>query len=273
MIPGMDTQQTAKLEAAAADLPLPCRDEWLSFARLLPARLLPAMANLDIGLPDAGMSLALRSLGGAWRTIARSPDAALVAARTLSDQTVTCLGADGSIPYPQHSFDCVVVGSGMLAAVPDRLSFVRECNRVLKPSGLLLLSARVQRMFSVVPAMLRHCAAPGDPRAVSFAESTIYGLLKTGFDIAGSESHGKFFTQCALARALSLCAAGVAPAAAVERLSRVFRIARSLDRTQFWARGHEVVLAARRRQWRERNAPALHDSRSLGEAVLFNPPV
>ena len=269
----MDTQPTAKLEAAAAGLPLPFRDEWISVARLLPPRCLPSMANLDIGLPHAGMSLALRSLGGAWRTISRSPDSALSAARALSDESVTCLGADGAIPYPQHSFDGVVVGSGMLAAVPDRLAFVRECNRVLKPSGLLLLSVRVQRMFSIVPWLLRHAAAPDDPRAVAFADSGVYRLLKAGFDIAGSESRGRFFSQCAYARALALCARGVPPDAAVARLSRAFSLARSLDHALFCSRGHEVVFAARRRQWRERNAPTLHDSRSLGEAVLFNPPV
>ena len=261
----------ASLFREGPPLPRPFRECFDAFARLMPRKRLSSLVCLDIGMPSVSVSSALRSLGGAWRTVVRSPDVVRAAAESLADDKVVCLDADGSVPYASHVFDCILVGPGMLAAVPDRTSFVKECNRILKPSGLLLLSARVRRPLSPVSAALRR-AAPGDPRTRSFSEQELYGLLKTGFDVAESQWFGKFWYELAYARGLSLTCAGVGADDAAKMTARAFSMAAFLDKAAFFSRGHEVVLAARRRQWRERSVPVPHDGRSLGEAVLFNPP-
>jgi SAM-dependent methyltransferase len=49
------------------------------------------------------------------------------------------LGPDGSLPYPDHSFDALV-SMDVIEHVPEPLAWVREALRVLKPNGLLFLT-------------------------------------------------------------------------------------------------------------------------------------
>lgn len=267
MLCGMD----APPFQSGAPMPRPFRDCFAAFERLMPRKRLSSLTCLDIGMPSVRISSSLRALGGAWRTIARAPCDVPTAAAALGDDKVTCLNADGSIPYAPHSFDCLLVGPAMLAAVPDPVFFVRDCNRALKPSGLLLLASRMRRPLSAAAAAVRR-AAPEDPRTVAFSEQQLYALLKTGFDVAESQWFGKFWHQLAFARGLSLIRSGVPTEEAAQRTARAFSTAAFLDSAMVFTRGHEAVFAARRRQWRERAAPLPHDGRSLGEAVLFNPP-
>ena len=231
---------------------LPARLELAAVTRLLPADRLPHMACLDVGMPNPAMSAALRRLGGVWRTAARSPEAAAEASAFLGDASVCCLAADGAIPFPGHSFDAIVVALDMLCAVPDALAFVRECNRILRPDGLLVLSVQARRPFSIADAIRRRIA-PAGPHAATFTENSLYQLLKNGFNVDSIESHSRFFLELA-------------------RLRGAYAAARVADALCFWGRRHVLAVSARRRQWSSRDIPALADGRSIGEAVIFNPP-
>ena len=231
---------------------LPERLELAAVTRLLPADRLPHMACLDVGMPNPAMSAALRRLGGVWRTAARSPEAAAEASAFLGDASVCCLAADGAIPFPGHSFDAIVVALDMLCAVPDALAFVRECNRILRPDGLLVLSVQARRPFSIADAIRRRIA-PAGPHAATFTENSLYQLLKNGFNVDSIESHSRFFLELA-------------------RLRGAYAAARVAAALCFWGRRHVLAVSARRRQWSSRDIPALADGRSIGEAVIFNPP-
>ena len=250
---------------------LPHRLELAALKRLLPVDRLPRMACLDIGMPDPSLSAALRALGGAWRTAARSPERAAEASAFLGDPSVCCLGADGRIPFPDRSLDCVVVALGILAAVPDAVFFVRECNRVLRPSGLLVLSVQARRALSLADA-LRRRAAPAGAYAASFTEKSLYGILKSGFDVDTVDGWGRFFVELVRLRDLALSRAGVPDAERVRRLAGAYAAARVADLPLHGFRPHVIALSARRRQWSSRDIPALSDGRSIGEAVLFHPP-
>ena len=250
---------------------LPHRLELAAVTRLLPADRLPHMACLDVGMPNPAMSAALRARGGAWRTVARSPEAAAEASAFLGDASVCCLGADGRIPFPPHSFDAVVVAVDMLCAVPDALSFVRECNRVLRPDGLLVLSVQARRPFSISDAIRRRIA-PAGPHAAVFTENSLYQLLKNGFNVDSIEAHSRFFLEIARLRDLALEMRGASPDERAARLRAAYAVARVADALCFWGRRHVLAVSARRRQWSSRDIPALVDGRSIGEAVIFNPP-
>jgi SAM-dependent methyltransferase len=250
---------------------LPQRLELAAALRLLPADRLPRMACLDIGMPNPAMSAALRAKGGAWRTVARSPARAAEASAFLGDPSVCCLGAEGTVPFPDRSLDCVVVALGMLEALPDPIAFVRECNRVLRPSGLLVLSVQVRRALSLADA-LRRRAAPSGPHAATFTGKSLYDLLKSGFDVDTVDGWGRFFVEIVRLRELALARSGVPGAERAARLRAAYAAARAADVPLLWLRPHVVALSARRRQWSDRNIPALADGRSIGEAVLFHPP-
>lgn len=250
---------------------LPHRLELAAATRLLPADRLPHMACLDVGMPNPAMSAALRRLGGAWRTAARSPESAAEASAFLGDPSVCCLGADGRIPFPGHSFDAVVVALGMLGAVPDALAFVRECNRILRPDGLLVLPVQARRPLSLADA-LRRRVAPAGPHAAVFSEKSLYQLLRNGFNVDSIEAHSRFFLELVRLRDLALETRGASPDERAARLRGAYVAARVADALCFWGRRHVLAVSARRRQWSSRDIPALADGRSIGEAVIFNPP-
>lgn len=252
---------------------LPQRQELAAVLAHLPQADLPHMAMLDVGMPNPVMSKALRERGGAWATIARSPAHAAEASEFLG-ASVSCLGADGSIPFETHVFDGLVVALDMLAAMPDGGAFIKECNRVLKPSGLLILSAQAKRPGSLPDAVRRRrWSDPADPYSAAFTARDLYDFLKTGFDVLDVDGFSRFFVEFARLRELRLLQDGVPPDEVALRMRRRYAIAGALDRLAFWDRGHVILVAARRRQWSSRITPTLRDGRRIGEAVLFHPPV
>ena len=252
---------------------LPQRLELAAILAHLPQADLPQMTMLDIGMPSPVMSKALRDCGGAWATIARSPAHAAEAAQYLGFP-VSCLGADGTIPFETHVFDGLVVALDILAAMPDGGSFIKECNRVLKPSGLLILSAQAKRPGSLPDAVRRRrWSDPADPYSAAFTARDLYNFLKTGFDVLEVDGFSRFFVEFARLRELRLTQDGVPRDEVALRMRRRYAIAGALDRLLFWDRGHVTLLAARRRQWSSRITPTLRDGRRIGEAVLFQPPV
>ena len=216
------------------------------------------------------MSAALRARGGAWRTVARSPEHAAEAAERLHDASVCCLGADGRIPFPAHAFDAVVVSLGLPEALPDAQAFLRECNRVLRPSGLLVLSAQARRPFSVCDAVRRRFA-PSGPYAALHTEEELCALLKTGFNVTAIDARSRFFVEWVRLRDAALALRGVPDGDRAARLRGAYALARAADAPLFWIRRHVLAFAATRRPWSDRSAPLLSNGRAIGEAVLFNP--
>ena len=250
------------------DLP-PLRQELEAILRLLPLRHLPGLTCLDIGFPSPEISRRLRARGGAWRTLARSPAFAEEAAAFLGEP-VACLGAEGAIPFPDRSFDAVVVALDILSALPDPEAFVKECNRVLRPAGLLLVSASARSAFSLVTAF-RGGAAPSDPLLASYTEPALCQLLKNGFDVDAIDGFSPFFTELVRIRALRLLRSGLGPDEIAPRLRRAFSAARFFDRFAFGSRRNVLSVLARRRQWSSRasSSDAFVAGRAIGANVLF----
>lgn len=251
---------------------VPRRLEIAAVQKLLPMEDLSRFACLDVGAPDPVFSSVLRSFGGAWRSVGRSPAHAAATAAFLGEP-VGCLGAGGALPLPDRSFDVIVVALDVFGAMPDPVAFAHECNRVLKPSGLLILSVQARRFFSAADALRRRrFPSSSDPYSASFTEASIYGLLKNGFDVQQLVPWSRMWLELARLREQRLLREGRSEAEVAQRTAVQYRIAATLDKLSFWARGHILTLGARRRRWSDRMAPVLSDGRSICEAVLFNPP-
>lgn len=253
---------------------LPQRLETAAIKRLLPrARAIGRMNLLDIGLPNPAASAELRACGGTWSTIARSPAHAAEAASFLKTD-VACLGCGGEIPYADRVFDVVVVALDIFTAMPDTMAFIKECNRVLRPTGLLILSVQAKRSLSILDSIrARHTKDPANPYAPKFTEESLFDTLKNGFDVLEVESYCKFFVEWARLRERKLAEDGLSEGQIAQQLGTRFAVSNVADKIlSFAAKGHVIIVSARRRQWSNRVGPLMVDGHSISDTVLFHPP-
>ncbi len=247
---------------------LPQRMELDMVVKSLPRKKTDGMVMLDIGLPNPVMSAFLRENAGVWATIARSPEFAEEAAKFL-DSEVVCLDANGAIPFESHSFDVVVVSLGMLTAMGDPEFFIKECNRVLKSAGELIISTQYRKSFSLIN-VLREGAQKtiGGIIGGSYTERGLFRFLKTGFDVISVDSYCGFFVELVRIHEYKLLMKGLEEDEVCAKVRLTYWLAEQLDFFTLWARGYVIVVHARRRQWRERATPVLADGRTIHEAVL-----
>ena len=239
-----------------------------SILKALPRRKIEGKVLLDIGMPSPVMSALLREHGGAWASLARSPENAAEASGFLGVE-VACLGAGGEVPFEQHSFDVVVVSLGILVAMENPEFFIKECHRVLKTSGELIISTQYKKSFSIVNLMRRR-AATGRDALISraYTERGLFSFLKNGFDVMGEDFYSGFFVELVRIREYRLTMAGVDEAEICKDLCWRYNLADQLDRFTFWSKGFVILVHAKRHQWRERTVPVLADGRKIQEAVL-----
>lgn len=223
---------------------------------------------LDIGMPNPIMSALLRDHGGTWVSVARSPELVEEASRIL-EQEVVCLLADGGIPFEQHAFDGVVVSLGIFGVMEDPVFFFKECNRVLKSGGELIFSTPHKKNLSLINVLRRRVhRLVGGVVGSSYNERSLFRFLKAGFDVISVDSYCGFFVELVRLYAYKLLMEGMPEDEVCAKLRWVYRIADQFDLFGMWARGHVIVMHARRHQWRERRIPVLTDGRSIREAVL-----
>ena len=256
---------------------LPLRLELATIERLVGFRRNEDRVMLDIGFPSPVMSAALRARGASWSTIARSPEDAHEFARLVGSPAY-CLGADGTIPFETHNFDTVVIALDIIAAFGDSEFFLRECNRVLKNTGEIILSAQFRKTMSLVNIMRERIARrsgdssetpPNIPIAHSLTETEIYRLMKPGFDVLGITYHCSFFSELARLWEAKLIAEGRTEEEIAPMMRWKFHLAQQLDFFTRWNRGYIATVRARRRRWRERITPVLTDGRTIQEAVFI----
>jgi SAM-dependent methyltransferase len=225
---------------------------------------------LSLGLSNPMQLYYLRQEGGDWQHLV-SADDCVASARELGAQNVALLSS-GALPFGDKTFDVIVVAGG-LAGTDDAGALIRECHRVLKRTGRLIVLARNRKRFTLLRALRGMLGIDG---VVEYTEKNLFAMLKAGFDVVGMRSHTRFlvelvdlWTQASIARSHAAVGLDRAREASAYGVAAAFyRIAFQLDMFLFLTRGHRWTVVAKRRIWRERQAPVLSDSRTITEAVL-----
>jgi SAM-dependent methyltransferase len=227
---------------------------------------------LDVAAPNPVISHHLRRRGGHWCTVV-ADDAAMEGARLLLEEGVYAFGTDGGLPFPDKTFDVVVVFE-CLQRVRDDNALVSEFHRVLKSDGRLVLMVPHAKSWTCLKPLGALLGLTTQKRGWvrdGYSDSDLFRVLKTGFDVHHVRSFGRFFVEWVdlVARRVS---GGLAPGSGVSYgMGLVYKVAFQLDALLFLTRGYHLVATAKRRAWRSREAPVLSDGRSISEAVLSRP--
>ncbi|MCX7818874.1 MAG: class I SAM-dependent methyltransferase, partial [Kiritimatiellae bacterium] len=222
-------------------------------------------------------SALLRERGGEWTSLER-PGVALETLRFLcEDRCVAAWEPAAPLPFEEQHFDVVVWISGF-EEVAEPATAVRECHRVLKPAGRLVVNVP----FATRVAPLRWLGLGGEMRA-GYTVARLYDVLKDGFDLQECRRYGRLMMELAdrLARRaarrraeqdaagrpdpITLCRA---QAVVWRRWAWPTWWLTQLDALLFLSPGYRLIARARRRLWIPRRAPVLADGRSVAEAAL-----
>ncbi len=239
------------------------------------------LTGLELALDNGVMSWHLRRRGGTWHTVVGNPSV-LSAVKALVHDNVAFW--DGkSLPFPPKTFDVVIAGQfGVGTEDPEGL--IAECHRVLKADGRLILIAPNRKRFSVLPAirkwLRRKPAGAASGMVRRYTESELFRILRNGFDVHAVRTFSRFFVEFVDAMVGWLASRlegreNPSPRSLVRLYTLAFPhyvLAAQMDMLLFFTRGHYLLVTAKRRAWRPREAPVLTDGRLITEVVLRRAP-
>ncbi len=244
---------------------------------------------LEITSGDGVISSQLRESGGTWRTLAVSDCAAASVDYFIEGNTGVLNGI--AIDVPEHTFDVVVIVDA-LEYIRDDHGLIKECHRVLKPDGRLVLTAARRPLLFSLSAVFRALfrlswKARGLERA-GYSPQEFFDVLKDGFDVPDTGTYttgsieipGIIFESCAnklAGRPYSM----PPPNAGNEEFyiyTRLYSIATfiyplmwvalKINAAVQFLPGNNIIAKTKRRVWRLRKQPVLIDGRSIAEAAI-----
>ena len=255
--------------------------------------LLGAVSNqhcLEICAGDGVVSEQLHLDGGIWTTLA--PDADAQAALGYFVKNNVQVLQDETIDAPDQRFDVVVVIDALERMRDDR-AFIKECHRVLKPDGRLIISVARKMFFCLGGCPLRSMlglswrkkglARPG------YTSGEFFDVLKNGFDVPETVSYSTCCTEVpglVCEAAANKLAGGPYNMPSADADSEAFYhytklvalgtlvyplmwlLSKLESVLLFVMPGHNLVAKTKRRVWSERRTPILMDGRSIAEAAL-----
>ncbi|MCC7300705.1 MAG: class I SAM-dependent methyltransferase, partial [Verrucomicrobia bacterium] len=144
---------------------------------------------LEITAGDGVISSRLREGGGRWKTLVLSQSAKASLDWFVEDQVDVL--QDAVIKEADGAFDLVVIVDA-LERVRDDYAFIKECHRVLKPDGRLVITA-ARKMLCMGSCPLRSLIglswrAKGLERP-GYTSGEFFEVLKDGFDVPDTSSY------------------------------------------------------------------------------------
>ena len=225
---------------------LPVKQELKIIDKILHAHPAKIKIGLDAGFRNPFISARFRNNCKYWITVESSARCITADYCILDESTVFPLMPDGSFPFEDRQFDCVVLSCDFLQGCRNFDHTVHECHRVLNTGGILIFTIE---------------------RKKRAAEKEALDLLKHGFDVLGMHYSCRFWTS--MVRHLpSNDARRNGEAGGFKRL--LYSIAAALDALLFLARGKRITIHARRKSWRENNSRIIRRSTVVSDAMLFN---
>ncbi len=239
---------------------------------------------LEISSGDGIISSALRSLGGSWKTAVSTPAAADSIAYCMGESTT--LLENEKLPFDDHTFDRVVIVDALKGIATDR-DFIRDCHRVLKSDGWVVISEAYRRPISITALLQRSLGITPASRGMKrngYTDRDLYNILKDGFDVPEiiTYSNGLFEALSTLGEWIQNLIfhapywmvrekAGQTDLYGYQKIHTLSGIAYPLlwiiSKLEFLS-GHKMLVKSRRRHWRPRKQPKLIDGRSIAEATI-----
>jgi len=239
---------------------------------------------LEISSGDGIISAHLRSLGGSWKTAVSTKNAADSIGYCMSEKIL--LIDNGKLPFEDQAFDQVVIVDALKGIAADH-DFIRECHRVLKSDGRVVISEEYRRPISITALLQRifevSPVAKGQKRN-GYTSSELYNILKDGFDVPETISYSNGLLESAATIgefAQKLIThdhywmvrekAGQEELYSYRKVHTLAGIAYPLLwilSTLEFLPGHKLLVKSRRRPWRPRTTPKLIDGRSIAEAAI-----
>jgi ubiquinone/menaquinone biosynthesis C-methylase UbiE len=265
------------------------RAKWRQIERMMPPMNGDA-TGLDIGADNGVISLLLRKRGGVWSSVDSDP-LAVNSIRCLVGDNVALMG-NGKLPFGDESFNVVVI-IDMLEHLEDDGAFIKECHRVLKPAGRLIINVPHIKKYTLLRP-LRNLVGLTDKEhghvRSGYTKNQLFHVIKDGFDVEESTTYSRFFVEFLdiFIRLAAKKSGGtderssskglVIDESRFEKMQKLFRvysvlfpffwIASQLDHLLFFTKGHSLIAKSRRRLWIPRKTPVLRDGRSIADATL-----
>ncbi len=243
------------------------------------------MNCLEVSAGDGIISSSLRSQGGSWKTAVTTKTAADSLALSCTHNSVSLID-NCKLPYDDGSFDRVVIIDA-LKGIHNDYDFIRECHRVLKEDGWVIISESRRTTFSLVALFQRifdvSPIAKGQRRN-GYKVNELFNILKDGFDVPATiiYSNGLLesaatigeFVQTRLFQDYYWLVKKNTEKDLLYRYRRLHGLAGIfypllviLSSLEFLP-GHQLLVKSRRRRWRPRLQPKLIDGRSIAEATI-----
>jgi len=248
---------------------LPLQSEVSSILHFLNKRKETIRAGLDVGFNHPGVSRTLRELGGYWMTVEMNEGRRESVARCLETDTVLSAGRQGELPFEDKQFDVVVVSSSVLTANPkEAAQMLRECHRVIKAGGHIILTVMRKSTTALGPTLESHATGVASPLS-GYSEAAVFQLMRDGFDVLGFRDSCRFFVQWIASWESHQRLSGVLPGAGTRFL---YAIAHLLDTLfLFFTKGYQLTVFGHRKGWREKRANVLSEVTPVSDAILLDP--
>ena len=151
---------------------------------------------LDIGADNGVLSLLFRRLGGSWASADLDAEA-VEAIRSLVETDVHLI--DGKrTPFGDAEFDVVAIVDFLEHIETDR-DFTRECARIIKPGGKLIVNVPRVRRWSVLGRLKRKLGLTDEEHGhvrEGYTLDGLRGLLAPHFEVTRARTYNRFFSEC-----------------------------------------------------------------------------
>jgi len=240
---------------------------------------------LEITAGDGIISARLHENGGDWTTLVTGPEAQTPLEYFLDEEVGVLQGS--TIDAPDQSYDAVILIDA-LDRIRDDYAFIKECHRVLRPDGRLVISTARKMLFCFGGCPLRSLLGLSwkarDLERPGYTSHEFFDVLKDGFDVPETVS----YSSCCVEMPGLLCEAiankllrgpytlpgeqtGTEEFYHYTKLyalgSLVYPLMWLLSKLDelllFVLPGHNIAAKTKRRVWRERRTPFLLDGRSI----------
>ena len=259
-----DLRPAASLPTATAPstrCPFPLQLELEAIHRILSAFRMANQPCLDVGCRAPAFCRQLRACGGYWTSVATTREHCAHLSAGLAED-VALLGPTALLPFEDKQFTVVVLALGSLSGNREAdTALIRECHRVLKVSGYLILSVEYAKPLGFAK-LFNHGPATAETGG-HYTEAALFDLLKTGFDWLGLRTYCRFWVQLVRQWTDRQQTINHTP-----WLAMLYWVARACDCLTLFSPGYLATAYGRRKGWRPRQTPQLADGRNLSETVL-----